>query len=189
MKQFFLFLIVALCSGPAVLRAQDAATEERLNKMAAQIEGLIEVRDQQNRKIEQLTRALEDLQAKMNKPDPDYASQEDVKLLADKLREVDRKRQEDNDRILDMIKTEIPKIIKSSTPRSTPTPAPSDDSSIPKEGYEHVVKSGETLSAIIQAYRENGVKVTLSQVLRANPGLKPEQLRVGQKVFIPDPKQ
>jgi LysM repeat protein len=189
MKRVFLFLIFALCSGPALLRAQDAATEERLNKLAAQIEVLIEAKDQQNRKIEQLARAIENLQAQASKPDPGYASQEDLKLLADKLKEVDRKRQEDNERILDMIKTEIPKILRSGTPRSTPPATIPDEPSTPKEGYEHVVKSGETLSAIIQAYRDNGVKVTLNQVLRANPGLKPEQLRPGQKVFIPDPKQ
>jgi LysM repeat protein len=185
MKRISIFLAIALLAVPAVSRAQDAATEERFNKLSAKIDVLIESRDAQNRKIEELARAIESLQQQAGRPSPNYASQEDVKLLAEKLKEVDRKRQEDNDRILDSIKRELASAIRTPSPR--PTPAAGDTSSIPDKGYEHVVKEGETLSAIIAAYRENNVKVTLDQVLKANPGLKPTQMRVGQKVFIPAP--
>ena len=37
------------------------------------------------------------------------------------------------------------------------------------------------------AYRANGVKVTVAEVLKANPGLNPNKLRVRQKIYIPDP--
>ena len=52
-------------------------------------------------------------------------------------------------------------------------------------GHEHVVQAGETLSSIVHAYAARGVSVTLDDVLKANPGLRPERLRVGQKIFIP----
>ena len=40
----------------------------------------------------------------------------------------------------------------------------------------HRVEKGQTLSLIVQAYREKGIKVTMDQVLKANPGLKPEKI-------------
>ena len=48
-----------------------------------------------------------------------------------------------------------------------------------------MVKPGETLSAILQACRDQNIKVTQKQIIDANPGLKPDLLRPGQKIFIP----
>ena len=52
-------------------------------------------------------------------------------------------------------------------------------SSSPETGYEHVVKSGDTLSAIAAAY-----KSSVSAIKRAN-NLSSDVVRVGQKLFIP----
>lgn len=46
-------------------------------------------------------------------------------------------------------------------------------------GYEHVVESGQTLSAIAAAY-----KVSVSSIKKSN-NLKSDIVRVGQKLFIP----
>ncbi len=46
--------------------------------------------------------------------------------------------------------------------------------------YEHVVESGQTLSFIAK-----GFDTTVQKILGANPGLKPNALRVGQKLIIP----
>jgi hypothetical protein len=56
----------------------------------------------------------------------------------------------------------------------------------------HKVETGEFLSNIIvaynRAYKEEGLgTVTQSQVLKANPGLNPNRLLVGQKIKIPLP--
>ena len=51
--------------------------------------------------------------------------------------------------------------------------------------FEHHVKPGDTLSRIVTSYREKGAKVTLEDILKANPGLDPTRLRVGQTIFIP----
>lgn len=48
-----------------------------------------------------------------------------------------------------------------------------------QSGVEHVVESGQTLSAIAAAY-----KVSASSIKKAN-SLKSDTLRVGQKLFIP----
>lgn len=49
-------------------------------------------------------------------------------------------------------------------------------------GYEHIVRSGDTLSEIAKAYG-----VSSSAIMKANR-LKSSQVRVGQKLFIPDTK-
>jgi LysM repeat protein len=48
------------------------------------------------------------------------------------------------------------------------------------DGYEHTVKTGETLSAIAAAY---GVKTSV--IAEANNIRDPNTIRVGQKLFIP----
>jgi len=57
----------------------------------------------------------------------------------------------------------------------------------PRKGYYHVVASGETLTMICEAYRENGVNVTVSQVRKANGLTEGSTLKAGQKLFIPKP--
>lgn len=51
-----------------------------------------------------------------------------------------------------------------------------------KSGYNHVVEAGQTLSAIAQAY-----KVSVKSIIQANNIKDPTKVRVGQKLFIPDP--
>ena len=46
--------------------------------------------------------------------------------------------------------------------------------------YEYVVEKGQTLSLIAE-----GFGTTVPKILAANPGLKPNLLRVGQKLIIP----
>ena len=58
----------------------------------------------------------------------------------------------------------------------------------PHKGYYHVVESGETLSMICAAYRADGVKVSLAQVRKANGLTTKSSLKVGQKLFIPQPE-
>ena len=58
----------------------------------------------------------------------------------------------------------------------------------PQKGYYHVVASGETLTLICEAYRENGVNVTVSQIRKANGLTNNSVLKPGQKLFIPKPE-
>ena len=69
------------------------------------------------------------------------------------------------------------------TPASTPTPAPVRT----QKGYYHIVAEGETLTLICNAYRQDGVNVTVGQVMRANDLNDKSILKVGQKLFIPKP--
>lgn len=177
-----------LLTVPVMTHAEDAATEERLNKLSAQIQDLMDARDAHNKRIEELAKAIDSLRQQLDKPQGNYAAQEDLKHLADKLQEVDRKRQEDNDHILKTIQGELKNLSaappKSTPPKSTPN---TDSPGGPSKGFEYTIQQGDTLSVIVAAYKEKGIKVTVDQIVKVNPGMKPEKLRPGQKIFIPAP--
>ena len=61
MKRIFFFLIaLSLCGGRG-LRAQDAATEERLNKLNGLVQDLLEDKAHQRKQIESLSREIQSL--------------------------------------------------------------------------------------------------------------------------------
>jgi len=108
------------------------------------------------------------------------------------VKEVDRKRVADNEEIAKQIEA-IGKAAanagRAPVRRSEPAAPPSRSNASGSEaGFEHIIASGDTLSTIAEAFRANGVKVSVDDILKANPGLKATSLRVGQKIFIPAPK-
>src|ERR1019366_238499 len=94
----FLLLTLALCAAPAV-RAQDAATQERLDKLAGRIDDLENSRDALKKRVDELAKEVESVREQAVKPNASYARQEDLNPLAEKIKEVDRKRMEDADKI------------------------------------------------------------------------------------------
>ena len=167
-----------------------------MNKLSAEIDVLTEAKDQLNNKISALEGEIHDLQNQVSKPTGNYASADDLKQLADAIKEVDKKRQEDNERVVKELQN-LGKSLSSPRLNESSHRSPAGASSVPtgetasssQDGYYYPVQEGDTLALIVKAYREKGVKVTLQQVLDANPGLKPTSLKVGQKIFIPKPKQ
>ena len=188
MKRFLPLLLAVGLVAPTV-RAQDSATDERLNKLAGQIEDLQAASVQTQKRISDLAKDIQDLKDGQGKNTGNYATQDDLKQLTAKLQEIDQKRMDDNDKILG----EIEKLGKASPPPDKKKPTPVVDntpaSNTPDKGYEYVIQNNDTLSTIIAAYREKNIKVTLDSILKANPNLKPTSLRVGQKIFIPAPAQ
>lgn len=57
-----------------------------------------------------------------------------------------------------------------------------------QRGFEYICREGDFLTAIAHAYRDAGVKVTVEDIIAANPGIDPEHLTPGQKMFIPIPE-
>jgi LysM repeat protein len=193
MKRISFLLVAALLSGAIVARADDAAVEERLNKLSGQMEDLLGAVARQDKRLSALEKELESVREQAAKPGGNYASQEELRKLWEKLQEIDQKRLADNERIV----KEIDKLGKAPTGGSKPKPAkplnPVEDSGKgagnpgggADKGFEYVIAPGDTPSTIAQAYREKGVKVTSEQILKANPGVKERSLKVGQKIFIP----
>jgi LysM repeat protein len=190
MKRISLFLLATSLAMPVFTHAQDAATEERFNKLSAQMDVLVEIKDAQNKRIEELTKQLRELQERQNKPNASYATVDDLKELTAKLKEIDEKRAQDNERIVKQIEALGKSVARGTGTGRTPVPPnPGSGESVPSpsKGYEYVIQSGDTLSVIVAAYREKNVKVSIDQILKANPGLQPEKMSVGKKIFIPAP--
>ncbi len=191
MKRMAMVMMVGgLCWLP-VARAQDAATEEKLNKLSGQVADLTAGQESLRKHIDNLLKEIESVREQANKPTGNYASVEDLNRLRDALKEVDRKRLEDGEKV----RSELLNLRKAllSQPAGTKKPpavTPQDNPAAdkPQKGFEYVVQPGDTLSAIVQGCREKNIKVTVEQILQANPGLKAERLRAGQKVFIPGPQ-
>jgi LysM repeat protein len=187
----WLFILVFTAS---LARAQDDATQQQIDKLSGQVQDLLDAQAAQGKRIDALEKQIGDLGDKLNQPSGgNFASADDLKNLAAQVQEIDQKRQDDNQKILDALE----KLGKGGSVSSghkapdisTPTTDnPTPNSTGPQKGYEYKIAPGDTLSAIAKAYRAQGVKVTSEQILAANPGLNPKNLVVGKTIFIPQPQ-
>jgi LysM repeat protein len=198
-----LWFVLALGVICRPLQAQDAAAaaataqeqEERYQKLRANIEDLLNTQATLEKRLSALNDELQTLRQNTDRASGNYATRDDLRKLADDVREIDRKREEDKKLILEELRklaaTPVPVVAPEPPKRAAkPELAPDPNAgapAVPKNGYTYTVKDGDTLAAIVNAYRQNGVKVTVDQVLKANPNLKPRSMRVNQKIFIPDP--
>jgi LysM repeat protein len=174
-------------------RAQDDATQQQINKLNGQFQDLRDAQAVQAKHTTALEKEISELRDKSSQPvATDTANADDLKKLANQVQEIDKKRQEDRELILKEI-GKLGKVAGSSSGRK-PTPTVTTNSATggsnpggKENGYEYKVSAGDTLLIIAKAYRDQGIKVTSDQILKANPGLDPKNLKVGQKVFIPAP--
>lgn len=200
MKKFLAGLLIAAFAATAA-RAQDSATQQQIDKLNGQIQDMEAAQAAQEKRISALEQQINNLGSQMNQAGASaYASQDDLQKLAQQVQEIDKKRQDDNARVLkELERLEKAISISPSSHRSSPdmppdikpTPLKSHSDSgeaAPQNGYNYTVQKGDTLVAIVKAYREQGIKVTTDQVLKANPGLDPKTMKVGQKIFIPAPQ-
>ncbi len=186
-----LALVFSLAAGAA--QGQDAATQQQMDKLGGQIKDLTDTVELQRKQIGALEKEVSELREKVATPAvSDSASRDDLKKLAEQVQEIDRNRQHDKELILDNLK-KLTKVAVSDPapvhPHANATPKPPSDPgpAVPQNGYEYVVKAGDTISGIVKKCRDQGVKVTTAQILKANPGLDPTKLYVDKKIFIPDP--
>jgi hypothetical protein len=119
------------------------------------------------------------------------SSQEDLRKLAEKIQEVDRKRETDRELILG----EIEKIRKSIAALAAAAP---EHTSVPtiippgakEKSVPYTVRKGDTALAILGDYnmelKSKGLKtITLKQVEEANPSVNFKKLKAGQSILLP----
>lgn len=192
MKRFFrVCLLAGIVLGGAGVRAQDSALEQRIRELSGRIETLLEGQEAQRKQMAELSREIDALREKQNRPQPEYASQEDLRRLTDAVREIDRKRLDDYERIREELRKlgrTIRETVAVPPPKaSTPPPKETTPEPVNEKGYEYIVQRNDSLSGIVKAYRDKNIKVTMDQILKANPGLKADRLIEGKKIWIPAP--
>ena len=186
---------LALLAGPSPLHAQNPAAEaaaaqereERYQKLRASVDDLQTAQATLQKRIGELSDELQSLRRETEKnADKNagkFVTRDELRTLTDSVREIDRKREEDKKLILEEIRklANTPVTLPEAPPKKVtkPDPAPdavADTPPVPKNGYTYVVKASNALEAIVKAYGQNGVKVTVDQVLKANPKLKPKSM-------------
>jgi hypothetical protein len=193
MKKISLWFLIgtfAVC----LARAQDSGTQQLIDQLRGQVQDLQDAQASLTKRLDALDKEIRELREKSS--GGSGANQEDLQKLADQVQEIEKKRQEDKTLILKEIE-KLGKIIggSTSTHKSSPAvataPANNPGSTGPgqQQGHIYIVKRGDTLVAIVKACREQGIKVTTDQILKANPGLTPNNLKAEQKLFIPVPAQ
>lgn len=194
-------LLPAQDTAAARAAAERQETEERYQRLASTIENLRATQDSQQKRLATLTEELNRLREENTRSQGKYATPEDLSRLAEKIRELDKKREADKELIL----AEFAKLGKTIT--AAPLPGARDRTAPPnlkptvsanrpetEKGYEYVVQKGDYLSTIVAAYNEQFKKegkkaITTKQVEDANPGLNPSKMKIGQKIFVPLPPE
>ncbi len=138
--------------------------QENMQKLNTKVQ-LLEAEIQ---KIEGDLQSLRETQAR--------SSQAQEQAFQSRLADIEAARNKDKKEIIDTVGDTISKVVGSSSAsaRKQTKRSASD------KGYEHVVQSGESLSAIAQAYG-----VTTRLIIENNDIKDPNRLSVGQKLFIP----
>jgi nucleoid-associated protein YgaU len=187
-----------LAGTPARLVAQDVNTaaiaaareeaEERYKRLHSAVEELQASHAALQKRLAALAEECNRLREDSVKAAGITASQEDLRKLAENIVELDQKREADKKLILDKLEglAAAVKTAAFAPPSALRRPNTATNAGVEK-GYEYIVQPGDVLSKIIKAYRDNGIKVSLQQITNANPGLNPNNLKPGQKIFIPQP--
>jgi LysM repeat protein len=182
---------------------QDAeAAREKLLKAADQLDNIQANSETTKTSVDGMKTDVASLQAGVTKLQNDNAALRrevaDLQAALDQFKaEQIKARQTLIDNVTGMIAAGKKKKETMETPAKTPDAtstatnlAPPPDSappSKPEKGYYHVVADGETLTMICAAYRDHGVKVTVSEIRKANGLTEKSVLKTGRKLFIPKP--
>ena len=182
-------------------RADEATMQADIEQLKGAIEALTLSNADLQKRLSDANREIRDLREDLAKASPKAAIddlKDQIRTLATKIEEVDKKRVND----AEVVREQLEKIARLVANAPVSAPAPRDRESTkpvadtpPPSGemYTYTVVSGDTVSGIVDAFntefRKKGMKtVTLKQVLDANPGLDPKRLFVGKKIYIPVPQ-
>ena len=176
--------------------AEQQGVEERFKQLAADI---VALRDSNQLLLDKLSALKEDVQQIRTEQARLAASaigRDDLKPLAQRIEEVDKKRVEDKETISEEIKkfaAHLEMLVtnaaeSASRPPARPGVAPAADTN----NFTHTVLAGETLDAIVNAYnaefKKKGMKtITRQQAMDANPGVDWKHLKIRQVINIPRP--
>ncbi len=148
--------------------AEDAEAERRkILKAADQVDRMDSTVEEMKTRIASLEKLLEDVKQQSNS-------------LKESLASTAAKAEKEKESLLE----EVSKMLAEMKAKEKKAEAPAKPAE--REGYEHVVAKGDTLSSIVQAYnKEHNLKLTVESLRKANQLSKDAPLKVGQKLFIP----
>jgi len=244
MKRLFILMVIVASSlvmraeaaagsvpnGPAADAARQEA-DERYKRMAADIVTLSESNQALQERINRLTDEINRLREDLARTSSEAAAantaakaaannqgvREDMKTLANKIVEVDKKRESDKQAIAEEVRRSNSRLeeainklaaIAAQPPPVRSTRSRGDDQtssskgkdsdkdavSLPEKGVLYVVQPNDSLGSIVREankqFKEKGLKtITTAQMRAANPKINWDRLRSGQKIKIPLPSK
>jgi len=208
MKRFLLLLLLATGLLRPSLQGQDSntasaiadkqAAEENFKRLSADLESMLAANLALQRKVSALENELlkvREEQSLLRNASQNNNTAESLKTLAEKIQEVDRKRQADKELILAEFQKLGRTLAATPAPRNpTRVPAFTDSPAVPDKGYPYKIQPNDTLSAIVSdlnaQFKSKGMKtITQKQVIDANPNVNWNKLKIGQQIFIPAPSE
>jgi septal ring factor EnvC (AmiA/AmiB activator) len=212
MKRILPLVLCLLAARPLLAQAADSLpeaaalaaqrdAEERYKRLAADVQTLLETQELIQKRQEEFRQRLDKLSDEIRTAKEDIgrstvnlASREELRSLIEKLKEqLDEQREADKKLILGSIK----ELAKAPPPpvEHTPPPRPKEEERTSEEPpYIYVVKKNDQLGFIIAEYnnyfqKHGQPRITLEDVVKANPGLNPNLLLTGKKIHIPFPSK
>jgi hypothetical protein len=177
---------------PAAAAAREEA-EANYRRLSAELKQLTENYEFLQKQMAELSKSVRELSDQVARNAQHPAGQDKLQQLAAQVQKVDEARVADNKKIFDTI-AELHGVLKNlaaNAGRRPPPPPPTTNggsTNVSTEGFEYEVKEHDTLSGIVQAYRLNNIKVSAKAIMEANPNVKWNALKIGQKIWIPKPK-
>jgi len=174
--------------------AERQQQEERWRKISSQMEELLASQEVLRKRIQSLEEENRQLNKKLNESGTTYVTPSQLdkvaKDLNDKIYQVDKNREADQKVVKQEVGQAFERMRKLVQGRAeTLAPASDGGSSTPSDApdkfYTHTIQAGQTISAVVQAFKAKGIRVSTDDILKANPGINPKTLQVGQVIKIP----
>ena len=187
----------ALAEAAAVAAQRDA--EENYKRLAADVQAVMETQgliqkhqEEFRQRLDKLSDEIRTLKEEQARASGNSVTREELRKYIDKLKEqLDEQREADKKLILGNIKelAKVPVVPAVEPPKTSARHSKEEASD---EHYVYTVKKNDRLLDIVVAcnekFQKNGQsKITMEQVLEANPGLKANHLVTGKKIIIPIP--
>ena len=175
MKYHILFVLLSITLATGCATSQRREREERVvrlrterQNMRSDVERMKERFADSESRLQEIYRRIDELEEAQQ--EAARIQRERIEQLERALAQQDVAREKDKADIIDKLSRKMVDLVAANAPGDEPT-----------EGYQHIVKKGETLSEIAAAYGVTpGVIVRLNKLRNANT------IRVGQKLFIPE---
>jgi len=179
---------------PAAVAEQEA--RERYQRMTAKIEDLettLQKHQQKIIEIEILLRGVRDDISRLKDSGQNSSTRDAIERLDKKVDAIDRQRLAEQETVTkeltrlrkDLLGTVAPKTSSGKQRNSDSNSGTASPPTIAEKGFEYEIKEGDYLVKIVKTLNKMGKNVTEKQLVDANPGIKWERLRIGQKIFIP----
>ena len=181
--------------------AEQQGVDEKFKRIADDIERLRAANQILLDKLSALEGDLHQIRAEQARLAANAIGREDLKPLALKIEEVDKRRQEDKEAISEEIKklaAHLEKLLTAAvaepSPKSSIKPPPAGDGAATESTNTYTVKAGDNFDSIKNScntdIKNQGRKtITLKALMDANPGVDPIHLKIGQKIIIPLPPE